>query len=481
MAQSSPLTWFPQSLRARLTLGVALISMVGLGVMVGWISWRMQKSLITTHKKTLGYIVERFPEDVKIYAEMGASDASLQAAIDNLTNSETLLWVENPQQEIAAKSMPLQTNSNQQVFFSLQNISAFPEPHRIDGRYWLICGKDFEIEGKVIGKLYVAQDITHDQTMFLQLMKSLGLATLIIIAALSIALAWYIKRALKPLQHIGQLTEAIAVDELGAAELTLASAPLEVQELTQTLEALLTRLGEAWEHQRQLVSDVSHELRTPLTIISGYLQSTLRRGHNLTEPQRDALEIAESETQRTSQLLQDLLDLARADSGNVYFNCEPVELTRFLQEVVNISRHASPRNIEYHSPEPVWINADPNRLKQIFLNLIDNALKYSPPESVVIVELNHQYKQVEISVIDYGDGIPLAQQGRIFERFFRVDEARSRSGGTGLGLAIVKVLVEGMGGKISVSSQVGVGSTFQVVFPFLNRTVSTPVVVSTSS
>ena len=458
----------PRSLRVRLTLGVALLSMLGLGSVVVWISWRMQNLLVVTHKQTSTYIVERFPNDARIYGQMSSPTEGIQKAIDNLTNGSTLLWVKNAENETFAESMPMRHTPSEQALISLKNIPNFPEPRLLNGRYWLMCGTPLVIDGQNFGTLFVAQDITNDQTMFLQLIRSLGLATIIVITLMAIALAWYIKRSLMPLKKMGQITEAIAIEDLGAATLQLESAPLEVQELAQTFEELLSRLAMTLERQQQLVSDVSHELRTPLTIISGYLQSTLRRGENLTLPQREALEIAEEETHRTAQLLQDLLDLARADNGYMRFYCEPLELGTFLTELVNISRHASPRQIDYQSPPtPLWINGDRNRLKQIFLNLIDNALKYSPTETKVVVNLRVDAHQAIVQVCDHGYGISLAQQGRIFERFYRADESRNRSGGTGLGLAIAKTLVEGMGGTISLTSQVGEGSIFQVAFPLL--------------
>jgi len=160
--------------------------------------------------------------------------------------------------------------------------------------------------------------------------------------------------------------------------------------------------------------------------------------------------------------LQDLLDLTRADSGYMRFQCEPLELGVFLTELVNISRHASPRPIDYQPlHQPLWINGDRHRLKQIFLNLIDNALKYSPPETGVIIKLTTDTAQAIVQVCDRGYGIPLAQQSRIFERFYRTDESRNRRGGTGLGLAIAKTLVECMGGNITLTFHIDQGSTFQ--------------------
>ena len=139
-----------------------------------------------------------------------------------------------------------------------------------------------------------------------------------------------------------------------------------------------------------------------------------------------------------------------------------------MQRTININSN-SDRIINLKLPKDIIIiQADINRLKQILLNLIDNAVKYSEPQTPIDLEIKQQNKQAIIQVRDRGIGISLQQQGRIFERFYRVDEARNRAGGTGLGLSIVKTLVEGMGGNISVTSQVGEGTIFTITFPVNN-------------
>jgi len=266
---------------------------------------------------------------------------------------------------------------------------------------------------------------------------------------------------------MSKLTESISAERLGEVQINLDNAPSEVKELAHTFDQMLIRLRDALEQQRQFVSNVSHELRTPLTIVSGYLQSTLRRGDNLNEPQREALEIATSEANRTIGLLQDLLDLARADSGRMHFNLEPLLLNDLVFEIVGMAKQYSNRAIAVEEPVGlIEVNAQPDRLKQVLLNLVDNAVKYSDPSTPVTLTLDRQGDRAIVQVCDRGKGIPLPQQARIFERFYRVDEARSRStGGTGLGLSIVKTLVEGMGGSISVRSKLGEGSVFTVTLP----------------
>ena len=449
------------SLRVRLTLGVAIVSALGLGSVAIWISWKMQQILVTTHKQTIQYIAARFPQDVEIYMETVPLETSVQKAIDNLTDNNTSLWVENTQSKIIAKSV----NFNPQLV-SFKNVPPLPEVHQIKQGYWLLCSTPLKVKNTDLGKFYIAQNITGEQVMFLSLFRSLSIATLVAIAGMVVAIAFYIKHSLQPLQRISQLTEKISVDRLKQAHIDLKNAPSEVQELAQTLEQMLLRLSESWENQRQLLSNVSHELRTPLTIVSGYLQSTLRRGDNLTEMQKEALSTARSEADRTIQLLQDLLDLSRADSGRIHLQIEEIIINNLVAEIVGMAKKYSNRAIELESPtETTTIKADPNRFKQVLLNLIDNAVKYSASSQPITVKIKAQARAI-IEVCDRGIGIPLAQQTRIFERFYRVDEARARrSGGTGLGLSITKTLVEAMGGDIYVRSQPEKGSTFTVTFP----------------
>ncbi len=455
------------SLRVRLTLGVAAVSAIGLGGVAIWISLRMQQILIATHKQTIEYIADRFPHDVEIYSEMVSLESGMQKAIDNLTTDDTLLWIERPDGKIAAQSLPIKESNTGTNLLSLKDVPPIPEVKAVKGTYWLLCATPLEINRVNLGKVYIAQDITDDQTMFLSLMGNLSIASLLSIGGMTVAIAVYVRRSLQPLQRISQLTEKISADQLSEVHIHLEKAPSEVRELAQTFDQMLVRLSEAWEHQRQLVSNVSHELRTPLTIVSGYLQSTLRRSDNLTPPQREALEIAASEANRTIQLMQDLLDLARADSGRMHFHLEPLVLNDLVEEVAGMAKQYSDRQIQFESPpNPVAIKADANRFKQVLLNLIDNGVKYSDGEQPVTLKLEQLGEQAKIQVCDRGFGIPLQQQARIFERFYRIDEARNRAtGGTGLGLSIVKTLVEGMGGRISVRSHPGKGSTFTVTFP----------------
>ncbi len=456
----------PTSLRVRLTLGIAAVSLLGLTGVVTSISWTMQTILVVTHKNNTRYIAGRFPHDVEIYSDMVSLEEGTQKAIDNLSNPQTLLWVKTHQGDILAQSQALKMGMRGSGLVSLQDIPDQPELQLVNNRYWLLCATDLVVKGVNLGQVYIAQDITADQTMFLSLMGVLTLVSIIVTVCMTVAIAWYVKKSLDPLKRMSEMTKDISAEKLGEVQIQLENAPSEVKELAQTLQTTLTRLSDTWEDQRQLVSNVSHELRTPLTVVSGYLQSTLRRGNNLTDIQREALETASSEADRTIQLLQDLLDLARAESGRMYFHLETIVLNELLSEIKGMVTQYPVRVELALSDADVMIKGDKNRLKQVLLNLIDNGVKYSKSNEPIVIKLEQDKHFAKVQVCDCGVGIPLRDQTRIFERFYRVDEARSRNiGGTGLGLSIVKTLVEGMGGTIEVISQLNQGTTFTILLP----------------
>lgn len=451
------------SLRFRLTLGVVLLSTIGLGSVALWMNWRMQNLLIMTHKQTVNSIATRFPHDVKIYSEMVSLETGIQKTIKNLSDNKNLFWFKNNHNNVIAKSSYFYPE-----LANIEHISSTPKVMIIDQNYWLVCGIPLNIDKEFIGNLYIAQNITNEKKLFGDLIHSLTTATIIAIIIMIMAIAYYISSALTPLEKICNVAENISPDKLKEVSINFNKSPSEVKKLAQTLEKMLMRLGESWENQQQLLSNVSHELRTPLTIISGYLQSTLRRGENLTVIQKEALSVAVSEASRTVQLLEDLLDLARADNGNIQMLLEVITVNDLMREIIAMSQKYWTRNINLTEENiNIKIKVDPNRFKQICINLIDNAIKYSPQNTDINIILKYN-KSAIIEIHDQGIGIPLPLQNRIFERFYRVDEARNRdTGGTGLGLAIVKSLVIAMNGTINLISQPEKGSIFTLNFPLI--------------
>ncbi|MBS0203873.1 MAG: PAS domain-containing protein [Planctomycetes bacterium] len=219
--------------------------------------------------------------------------------------------------------------------------------------------------------------------------------------------------------------------------------------------------------RREFVSNVSHELKTPLAAISAYTETLLDGA--LEEPgiNRGFVTRIEEQAERLNTLILDLLELARVETNNHAYEIEPIDIGKTLvasiSEHQNIAASKNLRLIAVQPAAPTWALADPGGLRTIVDNLIDNAINYTPEGGEVKVEWHQMGDAVSINVIDTGVGIAKEYQTRIFERFYRVDRARSREvGGTGLGLAIVKHLCQVFNGEIRVSSRLGHGSTFTV-------------------
>lgn len=458
----------PSSLQFRLTTEIMILSLLGLSSVAAWTSWKMQQILITSHTQNVEYIATRFPRDVELYSEMLPLKTGLQRTIDNVTVPGLVIWVKSPDgKDVLAQSSDMNTSFKaSDQLMSLAEMPLKPQVYQVDMRYLILYQGRVTIKGQPLGNVYMARDVTQEQQQLNAAIRGLIAVCLLVILLTMVAMAYRIRRSLQPLQDMSQMAGAISADDLREAKLQLSHAPTEVKELAQTFNMMLSRLSEAWEQQRLFVSNISHELRTPLTVVLGYLQSLLRRGTNLNDYQREALETAAAEADRTVRLLQDLLDLARADSGYMQYHLESIAINDLVLEVIEMAEKVSDRLIQMKSEEMVLAITDRDRLKQVLINLIDNAVKYSNPDESIQVILEKADRNAIIHVQDNGVGIPLQDQNRIFERFYRVDEARSRStGGHGLGLAIAKTLVEGMGGSITVRSKPGDGSDFAIVLP----------------
>jgi len=240
----------------------------------------------------------------------------------------------------------------------------------------------------------------------------------------------------------------------------------ELGQLAKTFNEMLDSIETAYHAQQRFVSDASHELRAPLTAIQGNLE-LLHRQSSMSEAERkEALTEVERESTRLTRLVADLLVLARADAGISLKQC-PVDLDAIVLEAFREARHLSQGQTLSLDPfEPVRIEGNEDRLKQLILILLDNALKYTPANGQVTLGLHRRDTDVEIVVHDTGVGIAPEDLPLVFERFYRADPARSRDpGGTGLGLPIARWIAEQHDGEIKLESQPGQGTTAIVHLP----------------
>ncbi len=232
----------------------------------------------------------------------------------------------------------------------------------------------------------------------------------------------------------------------------------------------ITELKRLEQVRKDFVANVSHELKTPVSSISGFAETLLDEDGKNADNVREFTHIIYDEAQRLSRLINELLELSKLESEAYKLNLRTVNINKLVSETVErMFKLAGLRNILLNYTEPKYIielTSDPELIEQILINLLDNAIKYSADYGQVDIELEDLGDEVKIRVKDNGIGIPEQEMARIFERFYRVDKARSRkTGGTGLGLAIVKHLLENIKGQVTVESTVGKGSTFSITLP----------------
>lgn len=232
----------------------------------------------------------------------------------------------------------------------------------------------------------------------------------------------------------------------------------------------VTRLKQLENTRQEFVANVSHELRTPLSLIKGYVETLLDGAKDNPEVQTKFLHVIEKHADRLAYLIEDLLLLSKLDSGQVVLNLQTTGMRSEIQHVLDdLQSKAAERRVTLLNEFPADIEApaDADRLQQVLFNLIDNAIKYGRTEGSVVVGGSRLADgRVETWVRDDGPGIPPDARERVFERFYRVDKARSREqGGTGLGLSIVKHIVQAHGGEVRVDGELGKGTTFFFTLP----------------
>jgi len=276
------------------------------------------------------------------------------------------------------------------------------------------------------------------------------------------------RKALSPIDSMAVQAKKISADKLGD-RLSIENPEDELGRLGTVFNAMLGRLQAAFDQLRRFTADASHELRTPLTAIRSVGEVALQDQRSPAE-YRDVIGSMLEEVDRLTRLVESLLALSRADAGHVQLQREDISLVRLAKEassVVEVLAEEKQQHIDIDGDANLVVSVDRLILRQAIVNLLDNAIKYSPPGSHILARIQSGGdKQLFLDVIDQGPGIPSEHQPHVFDRFYRVDKARTREwGGAGLGLSITRWAVEAHGGDITLKSEEGQGSTFRVSLP----------------
>jgi two-component system, OmpR family, sensor kinase len=367
------------------------------------------------------------------------------------------------------------------------------QPHRYyttgsDGPPLLVYSQPVLTNRTIIGAVQVIKPVAGVENTLGQVSRYLIFGTALSLVLAAIVGALLARRALRPIDAITRTAGAISRTKDLSRRLNIPNDASEVGQLAVTFNGMLDRIQQLFRTQERLIADVSHELRTPLTTVQGNIELLLRvvTGPEsgtppppavVNELMQETLGEVESETARMSTMISDLLLLAQVDSGALQIQSTPVEMDTLLLDVYRQARRmaehrhgAGTMEIRLGAEDQAMVLGDRERLRQLLLNLVDNAIKYTPDGGVVTLGLIKEGGWVQVTVTDTGIGISAEDQAYIFDRFYRADKARSRElGGSGLGLSIVQWIAHAHRGRVTVVSAPGQGSTFTLCLPTLEN------------
>jgi heavy metal sensor kinase len=321
---------------------------------------------------------------------------------------------------------------------------------------------------KQIGFAIVAEPLSVIEEGLRRLRRDFYAGVPLILLFASLGGYFLARKSLSPIALMNEQTQRITAENL-SSQLDVANPRDEVGGLATTINALLARLNAAFQEQQRFIADASHELRTPIAVLRGETEVALEQ-ERATAEYKESLALIKDEAERLSRIVENLFILARQPVDASAIVKLPVQLNDAVADCVRAAQVLATQkglrfNVGGSLPE-VKLNGDDEMLKRMLLNLLDNAVKYTPTGGEVTVTLASQNGTALIIVSDTGIGIPAAAQPHIFDRFYRVDKARSRAlGGAGLGLSIARWIVEAHDGRLSVVSTPGHGSTFTVELP----------------
>lgn len=348
------------------------------------------------------------------------------------------------------------------------------ESTTIDGRSWRVLTGSHMVDGiPVLIRVARPQDRLDAEIREFTTILLFGLP----FAAAIAGFGGYVlaRRALAPIDHLASEARRITAERLHE-RLAMPNSTDEIGRLAAVVNDMIARLEASFDQLRRFTADASHELRTPLAVIRGIGEVGMAESRTPAQ-YRDTIGSMLEEIDRLTSLVATLLRLSRADAGTVHLTREPVDLGELSHDVaasLGILAEERDQRLEVSVPERVVVPADRLLLREALTNIVDNAVKHSPPGSRIELRASAENGEAVLAVADEGPGVPAAHRERIFDRFYRIDEGRSRDGGgTGLGLAIAKWAIETNGGRVAVLDRPGGGAVFRISFP-LDRAGNVP-------
>jgi heavy metal sensor kinase len=463
------------SIRSKLTLwylAILAVVLVGYGVAIYvYLSTSLLRMIDTTLRQRVIQIEEQFlalqmnQEVQEPRFELSAVAPQFMQLLDSAGEpTDDAKVSEHLQVKVRQETLERVRQSLEPVLEDAQTDGG--EPIRI--ATWRVLDRNGQVE-YFIRAGYVTEDIERAQR---QLLLLLLLSIPIVLLLASYGGRWLAQKALHPVDQLSRAAEEIGAKNL-KRRVDVPQTQDELARLAQTFNQMISRLDEAFERERRFTEDASHELRTPLAVLRNEIEVTLRRQRPVEEYSL-VLQRCLEELVRLTRLVDDLLMLARSDTGELMLSRQAVTLEALCQETVEYMRPLADQRglrLDFRVEDgPVVIQADPRRLRQLVLNLLDNAIKYTPAGGQIQVKVSRDDSAAVVQIIDTGHGIPAEDLPHIFDRFYRRrQKIDGQAAGFGLGLAICKWIVEAHGGVIVVDSELGHGTRFSFRLPIVRE------------
>src|SRR5215472_17062097 len=375
---------------------------------------------------------------------------------------------------VSAEGVSLYGSGPSGVFPAWTNSMAHEDAYDMTNR--AADGQEYLIRSQAVvadsGKKYFVQaaaSLSRNEEILEQLLGVLALALLLATAIAVTGGVLLIRSSLRPLDNMAARAQKITSRSLHE-RMPVSATGDELQQLSISLNRMIERLEEAFHHISRFSADASHELRTPLTIMRGELETAVQNP-KIDADVRETLGAVLEETVRLSKIVDQLLTMSRLDAGEAFLEVSRFDFSELVRTTVEHMRLLAEEKklvLKVEAAEEVQVEGDQSRLQQVVVNLLDNAIMYTPNDGTIGVSMRGEGDKAVLTVADNGIGISQEGQAHIFERFYRTDKARSRElGGTGLGLSIVKSIGAAHGGRVSVESAEGRGSTFRFELPRL--------------
>jgi two-component system OmpR family sensor kinase len=496
--------WANWSLRVQLSLAVMLIMVVLLMLFSGMLfiavrSFMLEQTaaqLSARARVLLGDSAEP-PATHEPWTRMPtaplseAKRAELQAIVDALTNDDTSVVVYEADGEVALRGAI--TSGDRSFYrpfgprrFAVPPIPPIPPvPPKPDDwafeqvlqtesqvRYTSHRGLDQQLavlvpiydNEKLVGVIQLATPLRQIYMLLRWLGLALGGGTILTVMTALVLSLWATRTILNPLWRVIKTSQRVGQGDLNArTELRNSN---EIGVLGATFDQMVAQLQASFATQRRFIADAAHELRTPLTAVSGNVELLMLGAASDPAQQRRSLQHMNRELERMGRLVDDLLTLSRLDACSTLRYAD-VDLGTLAQEMVGEFHSRSPQHQWLvQAPAGVVVRGDADRLRQVLLNVLENARKYTPEGGCITVSVTSEQDRAVLSIVDTGIGIPADDAQHVWDRFYRVDQARTRArGGSGLGLSIVKSIIETHGGHVALHSTIGQGTTVTLSLP----------------